>query len=88
METALLWRKRWNFHSNASSSAPAMENRLEIKAEPTTAESSGSLKMLIQQAGDNYRQAQDALRKGEWARYGEEMQKLESTLKEMKEKTP
>jgi hypothetical protein len=60
----------------------------EIKAEPKTAESSGSLKMLIQQAGDDYRQAQDALRKGEWARYGEEMQKLENTLKEMKERTP
>ncbi len=61
---------------------------VETKTEPTTGAESGSLKMLIQQAGDCYRQAQDALRKGEWAKYGEEMQKLENTLQEMKAKTP
>jgi hypothetical protein len=61
---------------------------VEAKAEPAPAAESATLKMIIQRAGDTYRQAQEALRKGEWARYGEEMQKLENTLKEMKEKAP
>jgi uncharacterized membrane protein (UPF0182 family) len=61
---------------------------VETKTEPTTGAESVSLKMLIQQAGDYYRQAQEALRKGEWAKYGEEMQKLENTLQEMKATTP
>jgi len=67
--------------------APARTQPPEGKAEPSPGGESEPLKLLIQQAAEHYQQAQDDLRKGEWAQYGEHMQRLETALKAMREKT-
>ncbi len=49
-----------------------------------TAEADGSLKALASRAYDHYTRAQELLRQGNFAGYGEEVKRLESALKELR----
>jgi len=56
---------------------------------PTTTATPGpsfNMDAAIKEASDAYERAQQALRSGNWAAYGEEMKKLESALKRLSEK--
>ena len=44
----------------------------------------GSLKVLASRAYDHYARAQELLRQGNFAGYGEEVKRLESVLKELR----
>jgi len=48
-----------------------------------TAPVSGDVAALIRQANQQYQQAQDALKAGDWAKYGEAQKALEATLKRL-----
>ncbi len=50
-------------------------------------EASVSFNSLVEQAGGHYRRAEQKLREGDWAGYGEEIRKLGEVLKTLKEKT-
>ena len=50
---------------------------------PATAEASSALKSLIGQANQQFDDAQERLRNGDWTGYGQEMQKLGQILKQM-----
>jgi hypothetical protein len=71
------------FSGNSSGTAEAASSG----ATPTTASASArvptSLENLIQQANQHYEAAQQDLRQGNWAGYGQEIQKLGEILKQM-----
>lgn len=54
---------------------------------PTTpgAPASTDMAVLAKQANDHFNNAQEALRKGDWANYGSELQRMEQVLKRMVE---
>jgi len=54
----------------------------------TTPAPAGDVAGLIQSANDHYNKAQEYLRAGDWARYGEEMKALEQDLKKLAELAP
>lgn len=56
----------------------------QAQAPPPTA--SFNVDAVTKEAGEAYERAQQALRNGNWAAYGDEMKKLESALKRLKEK--
>jgi len=47
----------------------------------------GEIAQLVKSANDHYAKAQDALRAGDWARYGDELRLLEADLKRLSELT-
>jgi uncharacterized membrane protein (UPF0182 family) len=49
----------------------------------TTAPVSSDIASLIQQANQQYKQAQDALKAGDWAKYGDSLNALEDTLNQL-----
>ncbi|MCX7688402.1 MAG: UPF0182 family protein [Fimbriimonadales bacterium] len=51
--------------------------------EPTAAPAPADLKSLARQANQLYREAQDALKAGDWATYGAKMKALEGVLRQM-----
>ncbi|MGH9717508.1 MAG: UPF0182 family protein [Candidatus Acidiferrales bacterium] len=65
----------------ASTAAPGIPSASR-KTIPTETEN------LIEQANQQFQQAQQDLRKGDWTGYGQEMQKLGQTLKQMPAKSP
>ncbi len=46
-----------------------------------------ALRGFVQRAWEAWSRAQDALRRGDWAAYGEEQRRLEQTLKELRERS-
>ena len=50
-----------------------------------TAPPATDLRTLVRQANTTYRQAQEALKAGDWATYGERMRRLEQLLREMEQ---
>jgi len=46
----------------------------------------GVLTSLIQGAWDAWQKAQEALRRGDWAAYGQEQKRLEEALRQLKER--
>jgi uncharacterized membrane protein (UPF0182 family) len=52
-------------------------------APPTAPTAPADLRSLARQANRLYREAQDALKNGDWAAYGERMRRLEAILKQM-----
>ena len=61
----------------------AVASRTEAGGAPTAA-GDGSLKALAARAYDHYARAQELLRQGNFAGYGEEVKRLESALKELR----
>lgn len=55
-------------------------DEIEINTEALT----GDLKELIENANDTFKKADEALRQGDWAQYGQYMNELESILKKLK----
>jgi len=55
------------------------------RAEPSAPDS--NLRPLIGQAWEQWARAQDALRRGDWAAYGEAQRRLEALLKELRDRT-
>ena len=53
-------------------------------ATPGTMES--ALTALVQRAWDAWQKAQEALRRGDWAAYGQEQKRLEEALRLLKER--
>jgi uncharacterized membrane protein (UPF0182 family) len=60
-----------------------------VVAAPTTPSPGAptSVNALVKQANDHYARAQDALKTGDWATYGKEMQALQQTLEELMKAT-
>jgi uncharacterized membrane protein (UPF0182 family) len=52
---------------------------------PTPADMAGSLRDLTQRAWETWTRAQEALRRGDWAGYGEEQRRLEEALRRLRE---
>jgi len=55
----------------------------ETAAPPTAPTAPADLRSLARQANRLYREAQDALKNGDWAAYGERMRRLEAILRQM-----
>ena len=64
----------------------AVASRTEAGATPAAA-GDGSLKALASRAYDHYARAQELLRQGNFAGYGDEVKRLESALKELRART-
>ncbi len=60
-----------------------------VVAAPTTpsTDTPTSVNALVKKANDHYARAQDALKTGDWATYGKEMQGLQQTLEELMKAT-
>jgi uncharacterized membrane protein (UPF0182 family) len=79
--------------AGAAQSAPAAPGRpAEAKPEPILRDAAGAvgsddLRGLTGEATKRYEAAVDAQRRGDWARYGEELKALESALRRLEEAT-
>jgi uncharacterized membrane protein (UPF0182 family) len=54
---------------------------------PGAAAPPGDVKSLVAQANQSFQRAQDAQRRGDWAAYGDELKRLQSTLNELQQRT-
>ncbi len=61
---------------------PTVDGTLDTSALPTV---DSSLQALIEQANDHFTNAQNARRNGNWAEYGQHLERLEQTLKQLEE---
>ena len=61
---------------------PTVDGTLDASALPTV---DSSLQTLIEQANDHFTNAQNARRNGNWAEYGQYLERLEQTLKQLQE---
>jgi uncharacterized membrane protein (UPF0182 family) len=66
---------------------PLVPKESAVQPTPPSGREEASLKTLVEQAGESFRRAQQRLRNGDWAGYGEELRKLEETLQTLKGKT-
>jgi uncharacterized membrane protein (UPF0182 family) len=66
---------------------PLVPKEGSVQPIPSSTREEVSYKALAEQASESYRRAQERLRNGDWAGYGDELRKLEQTLKTLKEKT-
>ena len=76
--------------SAPASSAPASSAQVQPAAPPGTAPTqavSPEVATLVRSASDHYARAQEALRNGDWGRYGEEQRALEANLRRLAELT-
>jgi uncharacterized membrane protein (UPF0182 family) len=67
----------------AGRTPPRVARDGETTAPPTAPTAPADLRSLARQANRLYREAQDALKNGDWAAYGERMRRLEAILKQM-----
>jgi uncharacterized membrane protein (UPF0182 family) len=67
----------------AGRTPPRVARDGETAAPPTAPTAPADLRSLARQANRLYREAQDALKNGDWAAYGERMRRLEAILKQM-----
>jgi uncharacterized membrane protein (UPF0182 family) len=67
----------------AGRTPPRVARDGETAAPPTAPTAPADLRSLARQANRIYREAQDALKNGDWAAYGERMRRLEAILKQM-----
>ena len=87
-------RSRWSPRSNcrsSGSSAGRSARRRRRSGRPTPAAApagatGGALIGEIQRAWDAWQKAQEALKRGDWAAYGQEQKRLEETLRHLKER--
>jgi len=56
------------------------------RAAPAPSAGDGMIAGLVQQAWDTYQRAQEALRRGDWALYGQEQKRLEDVLRQLRER--
>ena len=66
-----------------SGEAPA---RPAVTTAPTPGTPEQTLIGSIQQAWDAWQKAQEALKRGDWAAYGQEQKRLEETLRQLKDR--
>ena len=59
------------------------KNKLQEQDSKNDAQSESKDKQLIKKARDHFDASQEAQKKGDWALYGEELKKLETTLREL-----
>ena len=67
----------------AGRTPPRVARDGKTTAPPTAPTAPADLRSLARQANRLYREAQEALRNGDWAAYGERMRRLEAILKQM-----
>lgn len=86
MEESLEGSLRKIFGDRAASQATAAAATSPTAAAGPSLAPLASMQNLIKRAADQYERAQQALRQGNWAGYGEEIRQLGETLKELKGK--
>jgi uncharacterized membrane protein (UPF0182 family) len=69
--------------ANATSSPIAADTALPALSAPVTSQPSAETAQLIREADDHYQRALSAQRAGEWATYGQEIQKLGEVLRRL-----